>query len=137
MSSDTVIQSTKTTIKSFQDLIVWQKALQLFLDVNEDIKRFPIASAAKVIENQIIRSAASISSNIAEGYGKYKGKEFSRYLIISRGSLTETQDWYIKAFKLGYVDEIKFKTRIREAEEMIKIINSIITKIKYKQGGVD
>jgi four helix bundle protein len=63
-------------IKSFEDLIVWQKAHRLFLEVARDIEVFPNGRTANVIANQLLRSAGSISANIAEGFGRRMGKEY-------------------------------------------------------------
>lgn len=119
-------------VTSFKDLIVWQKSSQLFINIDNDVKLFPKNITAKVIEEQIIRSSSSISANIAEGFGRYKGKEFIRFLLISRGSTTETQDWLIKAFKLGFIDELKYKSRFDECNQIIKIINTIISRLRAK-----
>jgi len=70
---------------SFEDLIVWQKAHQFFLDVVRDADAFNRSMAARVIANQVLRSASSISSNIAEGFGRRTGKEYTHYLIVARG----------------------------------------------------
>jgi hypothetical protein len=65
----------------YSDLVVWQKAHQLFLDIAEDVERFPNRKAAQVIADQILRSSGSISANIAEGNGRRKGREYEHYLI--------------------------------------------------------
>ena len=83
-------------IRSFEDLIVWQKSHQLFLDVARDVGTFPVSATGRVITNQVLRSASSISANIAEGFGRRTGKEYTHYLIVARGSTTETLDWYLK-----------------------------------------
>jgi four helix bundle protein len=79
-------------IRSFEDLIVWQKAHQFFLDVVRDVESFYPRTAGRVIADQVLRSAASISANIAEGFGRRTGKEYTHYLIVARGSTTETLD---------------------------------------------
>ncbi len=52
----------------------------------------------KTIGQQLVRSADSISANIAEGYGRYHYKENLKFCYYSRGSLEETRDWLRKAF---------------------------------------
>ena len=101
-------------MKDFRELKVWQKAIELFEQVAKDVEGFPNTRAAWVIEDQVLRSVGSISANIAEGYGRRKGKEYEHYLYISRGSTNETIDWYEKLKRLGYVSgEVLTKGRRR------------------------
>jgi four helix bundle protein len=115
-------------IRSFEDLIVWQKAHQLFLDVVRDADAFNRSMAARVIANQVLRSASSISSNIAEGFGRRTGKEYTHYLIVARGSTTETLDWYLKCRDLDLVDLVVFANRRAMLEEILKMLNRMISQ---------
>ncbi|MEW6189615.1 MAG: four helix bundle protein, partial [Actinomycetota bacterium] len=60
---------------------MWQKAHKLFLETVEDVNKFPKNKVADILAQQLLRSVSSISANIAEGFGKNKGKEFQRYSI--------------------------------------------------------
>ncbi|MEW6096941.1 MAG: four helix bundle protein [bacterium] len=75
---------------------MWQMGMTLFEMVVKDVELFPKTEAGRIIANQILRSVSSITANIAEGYGRRKGKEFAHYLYIARGSTNETIDWYEK-----------------------------------------
>lgn len=90
-------------MKDFRELTVWQKAIELFERCVKDTEIFPKTETAKVIMNQVLRSVASVSANIAEGYGRRKGKEYEHYLYISRGSTNESLDWYEKLRRLKYI----------------------------------
>ncbi len=92
-------------IRKFQDLIVWQKAVELFTLAVKDVERFPKTVTAKIIANQLISSVGSISANIAEGFGRKSHKEFSYHLGVSKGEASESQDWYIKCNRVKYLDE--------------------------------
>jgi four helix bundle protein len=107
-------------IRSFEDLIVWQKAHQFFLDVVADIGRFAKSMAATVIANQLLRSASSISANIAEGFGRRTGKEYTHYLFVARGSTTETLDWYLKCRDLQLIDLETFALRRNALEKFLR-----------------
>ena len=74
--------------KSFRDIVAWQKAHQLTLEVYKI--KYP-REEVYGIQSQIRRSAVSIANNIAEGSGRNTSKELIQYLIISRGSLEETR----------------------------------------------
>ncbi|MBL7159864.1 four helix bundle protein [Candidatus Microgenomates bacterium] len=65
--------------KSYKDLIIWQKADQLFHMVADDVNNWPNVRVAKAISYQVLSSAGSISTNIAEGYGRGGSKEFRQY----------------------------------------------------------
>ncbi len=114
----------------FTDLIVWQKSHRLFLDIVKDVERFPKGKAADIIANQILRSSSSISANIAEGNGRHKGKEYEHYLIVSRGSANETENWFIKCKDLGYIGNDIFEARVNMIDEVLKMLNSLIGKLR-------
>jgi len=66
----------KEKIRDFTELIVWQKAHQLFLNVVKNIENFPKTEVSKIVANQLIKAVGSISANIAEGFGRRQGKEY-------------------------------------------------------------
>jgi four helix bundle protein len=115
-------------IRSFEDLIVWQKAHQFFLDVVRDVDTFSPNTASRVIANQLLRSASSISANIAEGFGRRTGKEYTHYLIVARGSTTETLDWCLKCRDLQLIDLAVFASRRGMLEEILKMLNRMISQ---------
>jgi len=122
-------------IRSFEDLIVWQRAHQFFLDVVQDVDAFAPRMAARVIANQVLRSASSISANIAEGFGRRRGKEYTHYLIVARGSTTETLDWYLKCRDLHLIDSAVFLSRLATLEEVLKMLNRMISQQLNKRSG--
>ena len=122
-------------IRSFEDLIVWQKSHQLFLDVARDVGTFPVSATGRVITNQVLRSASSISANIAEGFGRRTGKEYTHYLIVARGSTTETLDWYLKCRDLDLIDGAGFQERRALLEEILKMLNRMISQQLNKRSG--
>jgi len=89
-------------IKTFKDLIAWQKAMQLAKAVYKvtslmpDSERFGLTS-------QIRRAAVSIPSNIAEGYARQSLPDYIRFLRIARGSLAELQTQLMLAGDLGFL----------------------------------
>jgi len=115
-------------IRSFEDLHVWQKAHQLFLDVAYDVDRFPNRKISAVIANQLLRSASSISANIAEGFGRHMGREYTHYLIVARGSTTETINWCINCRDLKLVSLPVFDHRRSQLEEILKMLNRMISQ---------
>ena len=87
--------------KSFEDLIVWQKAHQLVLSIYKSTKGFPKTEMYGLVD-QIQRSAVSVAANIAEGFRKRSKAEKRHYLNIAHGSLEETRYYLILSKDLGY-----------------------------------
>ena len=119
-------------VEAFTDLIVWQKSHQLFLDIVEDIETFPSKRVAWVIADQIIRSSSSISANISEGFGRKTRADYEHFLIISRGSTTETQNWLIKCKDLRYIVSNRFENLNNICVEVIKMLNGLIGSLRKK-----
>ena len=111
--------------KSFQELIVWQKAHQFVLEVYKMTKTFPKEELFG-LTSQFRKAAISIPANIAEGYRKSGKAEKARFLNISEGSLEECKYYLILAKNLGY-SEIKNENGL--AEEISKILNAYSNKI--------
>ncbi len=113
-------------IRSFKDLIVWQKAHKLFIDVIKIVELFPKTQATKVVIDQLLRSCGSISANIAEGFGRRQGKEYIHYLIVARGSTTETLNWLIKSRDVGWINKEEYTLLESTIEEIMKMLNKMI-----------
>ncbi|MEW6586525.1 MAG: four helix bundle protein [Nitrospirota bacterium] len=114
-------------MKDFRELKVWQMGMDLFGEGVRDVEQFPKTETGRIIANQIIRSISSITANIAEGYGRRKGKEFEHYLYISRGSANETIDWYEKLRLLRYIDNAVFENREQKCQEIRAMLSKMIT----------
>jgi four helix bundle protein len=119
-------------MRDFRELLVWQKAIGLFEQVLRDVEGFPNTRAARVIEDQLIRCVASISANIAEGYGRRKGKEYEHYLYIARGSVNEAIDWYEKLLRAKYLTEEVFLEREKVCIELRAMLSKMISTLENK-----
>jgi four helix bundle protein len=92
-----------TEIKTFRDLVAWQKAMQLAQELYRatttmpDTERFGLTS-------QMRRSAVSVPSNIAEGYARQSTDEYIRFLRIARGSLAELSTQVELAASLKFIN---------------------------------
>ena len=114
--------------KTFEDLIVWQKAHQLVLAIYKMTRSFPQEELFG-LTSQIRRSGVSVPANIAEGF-KRKGKaDKARFFNISQGSLEEVRYYLILAQDLGYADTANLKINVDEIGRMLDAyIKSIGTK---------
>ncbi|MBU0570193.1 four helix bundle protein, partial [Patescibacteria group bacterium] len=78
---------------SYKKLKFWQKSREVNLKIVKLIKTLPSEKIVWIITDQIIRSSFSVGANIAEGFGRYKGKEYARFIQIALGSARETEYW--------------------------------------------
>jgi four helix bundle protein len=86
---------------SYQDLIVWRKSVELSARIYKLTERFPADERYGLVA-QLRRAAVSVSANIAEGWGRGSRAELRNRLMVSRGSLHETESDLVVAERLGY-----------------------------------
>lgn len=118
-----------TDIKTYRDLLVWQKAMSLVTDVYTASAKFP-QSEMYGLTSQIRRSAVSVPSNIAEGYGRNATGDYKRFLQISIASLFELQTQLEIACNLSYYTKESFDSLIDKTYELERMLSSLINKIK-------
>jgi four helix bundle protein len=119
-------------VKTFKDLILWQKSHLLTLEVYKLTSKFPDEEKFSLI-NQMRRAAYSIPSNIVEGYSRNSRKEFIRFLSISKGSLGELRYFSILAKDLEYISVIQYNSVEIKMEEVSKLIHAFIKSLKEKR----
>ncbi len=103
---------------TFKNLTVWQKSMDLakeILKIFENCKNF-------ALRDQIMRSAISIPSNIAEWFERKTSKDFQYFLIISRGSLSELETQLILANSLNCITDLKLLTFQGTIQEIAKML---------------
>jgi four helix bundle protein len=112
-------------IKSYKDLIVWQKAIELVKEIYKISKQLP-SDERFILISQMTRAAISIAANIAEGWARNHKVEFVRFLNISFGSATELETHLIIA-KSQYekIDYSKADSLVIEVQKMLgKLISN-------------
>jgi len=115
--------------KNYKDLIVWQKSMDLTVEIYRLVKLLP-KTETYALSDQMRRAAVSIPSNIAEGQGRFSQKEFARFLSFARGSQTELETQLQICNRLGYLTEEDSETAFVLCDEINKILNVLIKKIK-------
>ena len=117
-------------LKSYKELIVWQKSMTLVKDIYQLTNDFPSEEKYGLI-SQMRRSSVSIPSNIAEGWGRLSRKNYIQFLRISRGSLFELETQLLITKELNYInDSEKIEGLIIEISKML---NSLIKKLGLKK----
>jgi four helix bundle protein len=118
----------KATIKSFRDLIVWQKSVSLVTEVYNATKNYPKEEIYGIV-SQIRRSAVSIPSNIAEGYGRRSTQDYVRFLQIAIGSLYELETQMEISLNLNFIGQSEVQNLFAKCSEIEKMLNSLVVKI--------
>jgi len=122
----------QNNIKHFTDLLAWQKNHQLVLEIYKITKKFP-KDELFGLTSQIRRAVVSITSNIAEGFGRYYFKDKARFYIMARGSSTEVQNQLILAKDLGYINKDEFNKIKIISFEGYKLICGIISAMEKQK----
>ena len=118
-----------STVKSFEELTIWQESRELTNRVYILSKRFP-KEELYGLTSQIRRASVSIMSNIAEGFNRRSTKEFINFLIISRASISEVQNDLYISLDLNYINKKDFETIYNHAQKISMSINKLITYLR-------
>ena len=117
---------------SYQDLIVWQKSMQLVKEVYALVKQLP-KEEQFALSDQMRRAAVSIPSNIAEGYGRNSTNDYIRFLNIARGSKYELETQIQICVMLNYVSKENAAPALVLSEEIGRMINALVKAVGNRQ----
>ena len=117
---------------SYQDLIVWQKSMQLVKEVYTLVKTLP-KEEQFALSDQMRRAVVSIPSNIAEGYGRNSTNDYIRFLNIARGSKYELDTQIQICVMLNYISKEKAATALALSEEIGRMINALVKAVGNRQ----
>ena len=116
-------------VDRFESLIAWQKARGLVIEIYRLSVCFGRDFALK---DQIRRAAISIPSNIAEGFDRFRPREFHQFLSIAKGSCAEVRTHLYLARDAGYIDDAKLATSIKIAEDVASSIGALRASVERK-----
>ncbi len=111
-------------IKNYQDLDVWQKAMDLVVMCYKLSKKFP-KHEIYGLAGQLQRAAVSVPANIAEGRQRQHVKEFIQHLSIAYGSLAELETHIQIAGRLGYIEEEEINRILDYSSEIGRMLNGL------------
>ena len=115
--------------RSFRDLIVWQRAIELAISIYATTKAFP-KDEIFGLTSQLRRAAVSVPSNIAEGQSRITPGEFKQFLGIARGSAAETQTQLILARRLKLAPAELIDHSEALTYEAHKMLNALILTLE-------
>ena len=115
-------------VQSFEQLVVWQRAMDLVEVIYRVTDRFP-QKELYGLTSQLRRAAVSVPSNIAEGQGRLTTGEFRQFLGHARGSLHEIETQVVLAMRLKYLDN-NAGLEVRElCKEVGRILNGLLASL--------
>lgn len=118
-------------IRSFKDLIVWQKAFQLCLDVYRLSAGFP-KDERFGMTLELRKTARSILYNIAEGHQRRSTLEYIHFLSIAAGSRAELETQLLLASSLGYLSKEQSEGLLSLSAEIAKLLAALIRSLRDK-----
>ena len=118
-------------VRNFRDLVAWQLAYALKCEVFA----FTATGAASKdfkYRDQIRDSSASAHSNISEGFGRFRPRDFARFLEYARASLMETQNHLLDGRDRGYLDPASYSRLANLARSALKTTTNLM-RAKQRQ----
>lgn len=119
----------KPSVKSYRDLIVWQKAIALAEQVYKQTAGFP-REEIYGLTAQTRRASVSVPANIAEGYGRDQTGGYIQFLRVAQGSARELETHVILASRLGFFDSEVAAHLLANCEEVSKMLRSLIRALE-------
>ena len=116
-------------IKTYKDLIIWKRSMDLVEKIYRNTQNYPKNENFGLV-SQMRRSAVSVASNIAEGYGRQSSASYGYFLKIARASLYELETQVEISLRLGYFPKPEGEIVFADITEISKMITSLINKIK-------
>jgi len=118
-------------LQKYEDLIVWQKAIDLVVEVYKLAKSLPTEERFS-LSIQMKRAAVSIPSNIAEGQERNTTKDFINHLYIAKGSKGELETQLLICVRLQYLMQPQIATALNLLNEIGKMLNALIQSLSAK-----
>jgi four helix bundle protein len=119
------------SVRSYRELIVWQKGMDLVEEIYRATRGFP-REEIYTLTSQMRRAAISIPCNIAEGQGRATTKDFLHFLSITCGSTLELETQCLIAQRLGYVNQEEVEALLLRTEEVDRLNNGLCLSLKRK-----
>ena len=115
--------------KKFEDLEVWKRGCRMAADIYKITENNKVGKDLS-LRDQIRRSAVSIPSNIAEGFGRGSDAEFKRFLLIAKGSCAELKTQIYIAESISFIDKKISRTYLKECDEISLMITGLVNYLK-------
>ncbi|HOS45735.1 MAG TPA: four helix bundle protein [Paludibacter sp.] len=117
-------------MRTHKDLVVWQKAIDLVLDIYNMTKSFPKEEVYGLV-SQMRRAAVSIPANIAEGAARQTKKEFQQFVYISMGSLAELETHLILSVRLSFCGKQEADSTLLKLDEIRRMLSGLLNHFRH------
>ena len=121
-------------VKNYKDLLVWQKAMDLTVEVYRLVRFLP-REETYALSDQMRRAVVSIPSNIAEGHGRNSTKEYINFLSVARGSQTELETQLQICVRLKYLSEDEAMVALNLCDELNRMLNALMNSLRARLSG--
>lgn len=119
------------TVRSYRDLIVWQKGMTLAASVYRLTRRLPKHEEYR-ISGQMIRAATSVPANIAEGHGRGTRRDYAHFVSIAKGSLAELETFLLLVAELDLAPTNATEPVLAQAEEVGRMLTALRGRLASK-----
>ncbi|HEU4564165.1 MAG TPA: four helix bundle protein [Gemmatimonadaceae bacterium] len=126
-----IVALTKERVRSYRDLRVWTRSVELAVEVMEVTKRLPRREDYG-LRGQMSRAAVSIPSNIAEGHGREHLGDYIHHLSIASGSLAELETQLHIAARLDLLPPDIMKPLLERSSEVSRMLASLIKSLRAR-----
>ena len=117
------------SVRSYKDLLVWQKAMDLVIECYRVTRGLP-ASEVYGLGSQIQRAAVSIPANIAEGHGRDHLGDYVRHISIAKGSVLELETHLLIVERLKYIPRSELELAIGLTTEVGKMLEGLSKSLR-------
>lgn len=131
MGGGPTAEGGQVPVRSYRDLVAWQKAMDLAELVYSATKAFP-KDELYGLTSQLRRAAVSVPSNIAEGQGRNTTRDFRNHLSIAYGSLQEVETQSLLSHRLGFLPRENLQTILEMTSEVARLINGLSSSLLKK-----
>jgi four helix bundle protein len=114
----------------YRELGFYQKARQVTMLINSELKTWPKTMQAQEIARQLFRASTSIGANIAEGHGRHMGPEYIHFQIIAQGSANEVDNWLNTVLDCGIGNSDNIKRILALNLETRKMLSGSINSLR-------
>lgn len=120
-------------VRTFKDLIVWQRAFALSLEVYRISRDFPVGERFGITQ-ELRKTVRSVSYNIAEGHKRRSTAHYLRFLGIASGSCGELETQLLLARELGYLNGVDSQRVLSMHAEVDRMLDALMRALKAKIG---
>ncbi|HZT50075.1 MAG TPA: four helix bundle protein [Hyphomicrobiaceae bacterium] len=117
------------SVQSYRDLVVWQKAMRLGAEAYRLSRLLPKAEEYR-LTSQLLRAAASVPANIAEGHARGTRKDYAHFISIARGSLAETETILLLLVDVELLSNERVQAALALSAEIGRMLNGLPARLR-------